>query len=751
MALSTANNPRKSYDIANPAYVDMDTQQKFAQLNTEVSPAKNPEQLEIKEQTKPFFANKPALANTADYISNSDDSDWVKQSFLVSDIQLDDISSDSVNRYWSSAKHKFTDTRMGGNIGINSRPQFTRYSDIREKGRLTNRNDVSIESVNGDYGMGRYYSEAIDDNAQTIYLRFGMPQHNSLVDFFSKVFDPELSSLTRTGRATSTWYSIGKAVGTVMAVVAFPVLSATIITGRLIRMFFTRPTSKYYTLKPTMHLYWSTVNTLVNTIAINKGIMPRIFDDNGVVEAVTGGGNNKDQQIGTTYRFDKEMLQKLHNMMPDMFDENFGIDVFAMATRAQRISNNLFNEDYDKYDVGTASKFVGYVEKDGQNKLNQPIGRDTLTNTINRNMQAMTFVNWFKEKVSTFSYYSASSKDDTSMEMNPKADDKNKSGVENFASYFDAEFRQGAQFAVFKVDNTGSASEAFSNSSVESDLSKKYNDTVSQSREAKFSMGGGNITGSAMETLVKGAMGAAVDVVKGALDGVTMNLFSGLAGLAGTGYIDIPKHWQSSTAQLTRNSYTIQLVSPYGNPISQMQNIYIPLAMLMAGALPLSTGAQSYGSPFLCQLFDRGKCQIQTGMIESLSITRGTANLPFNNRGQAMALDVSFTVADFSSIMHMPISTGSIFSSSPTIDEDNILMDYLAVLAGQDIYSQIYALPKAKLNFAKRIASLNKLTSPAYWASFVHEQTTTGMLGIVGNSLEAVVAGSSVAAGEQRY
>ena len=750
MALDANREVRKSYDKANPAYVAMDVSAPFSQVTTDEGRAKNPSNLEIPEKTKPLFAAKPSLASPDDAVSYTDDSDWVKQSFLVSDIQLNDISSDAVNRYWSSARHKFTDTRMGGNIGVNSRPQFTRYSDIREKGRISSRHDVGIQNVGGNYGMGRYYSEAIDDNSQTIYLRFGMPQFNSLLDFFSKAFDPEMSSLTRTGRATSMWYKIGKAAGTVMGVIAFPVLSAIILTGRFVRMFFTRPTSKFYTLKPTMHLYWSTVNTLVNTIAINKGIMPRVFDD-GMLKAATGGGNQRDQQIGTPYHFDTEMLANLHKMMPDMFDSNYGIDVFAFANRAQRISNALFNEDYDRLDKGTESDFTGYVAKSDQLKLEKPNGQHTVSNVINRYAQATTFVQWLQRTLSDTPYYTSDTKKDTRIEMNPKNDEKAKGSIEKFAEYFDAEFRQGAQFAVFKVDNTGSASEAFSNSTVESDLSKKYNDTVSQAREAKFSLANGNITGTAVEDFVKGALGAAGDVVKGALDGVTMNVFSGLAGLTGTGFIDIPKHWQSSNAQLTRNSYNMQLVSPYGNPISQMQNLYIPLAMLMAGALPLSTGSQSYGSPFICQLFDRGKCQIQLGMIESLSITRGTANLPFNNRGQAMAIDVTLSVIDLSSIVHMPVSTGSLFETNITMDEDNILMDYLAVLAGQDIYSQIYALPKAKLNFAKRISSLNKLTSPAYWASFVHEQTTTGMLGLVGNSLEAVVAGSSVAAGQQQY
>lgn len=93
-----------------------------------------------------------------------------------------------------------------------------------------------------------------------------------------------------------------------------------------------------------------------------------------------------------------------------------------------------------------------------------------------------------------------------------------------------------------------------------------------------------------------------------------------------------------------------------------------------------------------------------------------------------MAIDVSFSVMDLSSIMHMPISTGGLFEADMSMDQDNILMDYLAVLAGQDLYSQLYMLPRAKLKAAKQLRTVDRLTSPAYWASFVQEETTTGML-----------------------
>lgn len=663
------------------------------------------------------------------------DKDWAKHAFLINDTGIVD-RFDIANRYWSSASAKFTDTRLGCNIGINSRPQFTRYSDIRDKGRLSGRRDVGINATKGNFGMGRYYSEAIDDPSQTIYLRFGVPQFNSLTNFLTKAFDAEQTTLARTGRATSAFYTAGKLAGTIAAVITFPAISLTIIAGKAINSFFVRPTSKFYTMKPTMHLYWSAVNMLVNVLAINRGILPKIMN------------SEQAQKIGQPFKLDQEYLTAIHEIMPDVLSSENYFDMYALANKAQRIANQLHYNDFQKLNEGTASDYTGYVKKDvtggggHPTYITKPNGDPTFAARINELLK--------------FGYYE-SDKGSDRMEVDPKIDTSNPDGGEKkdtswfqeFATNLDSEFREGSQYAVFKVDHTGVISESFSNSTVESDLSQKLNSVSSQIRQARFSFADGNLLGNdGITGLVQGALGAVADVAKGALDGATFGFGNVLLGLAGSGYIDIPKNWQSSSASLPRASYTLQLISPYGNPISQIQNIYIPLAMLLAGCLPLSTGKQSYTSPFLCQIFDRGRCQIRTGMMESLSINRGTSNLAFDLKGNALAIDVSFSVVDLSSILHMPVSTGSLLSTDISIDEDNILADYLAVLAGQDIYSQVYPLPKAKLTAAKRLMALQKFTSPAYMSSIFHESATSGMLQYLTlgsfNLLEAAVVNTSV-------
>ena len=666
------------------------------------------------------------------------DKNWAKIAFLTNDSNLK-VKSDIANRYWSSASAKFTDTRLGCNIGINSRPQFTRYSDVRVKGRLSGRNSVSINNTTGNFGMGRYYSEAIDDPSQTIFLRFGVPQFNTLAGFISKAIDADASIIATTGRAPSIFYDIGKLAGTAASVIAFPAIAITIVAAKVIKSFFPRSSSKFYTLKPTMHLYWGAVNMLVNTLAINRGIFPKIMSE------------EKEQKIGKPFKLDPKFLEQLSKMMPDVFSDNSYFDLYSIANKAQRLANQLDSDDFEKLNKGTATDYLGYVRNDMSGSgthatnISDKTGKPTLASRINELLK------------SNSAYYKNLNKEQTDRtETDPKIDPNDPKGAnkkdpsffESFRSDLDSEFRQGSQYAVFKVDYTGSVSESFGNSVAESDLSQKINSMSSGARQASFSFG----KGEDVKQLLGGVLGAVGDLAMGSLSGITMGFSDFFAALAGNAYIDIPKYWQSSSATLPRSNYTMSLVSPYGNIISQMQNIYIPLCMLMAGSMPLSVGKQAYTSPFICQLFDRGRLQIRLGMIESLSITRGTSNLAFDTQGKALALDVSFSVVDLSSIMHMPLSQGKLFETDMTLDEDNILSDYLAVLAGMGMYEQIYPIQKAKLILAKDIIQAHRLTSPAYWSSLFHDSSTSGTMKYLTagqlSNLEGLVRGSSVITAE---
>ena len=664
------------------------------------------------------------------------DKDWARHSFMLGDVNLEN-PVDQVNRYWSTAQSKFTDGRIGCNIGINCRPQITPYSDIRFKGRLTGRAETSLSETTGNYGMGRYWSEAYDDPAQIIYMRFGVPQFNSLLNYLSRAFDPGLSSVTRTGRVPGTMFTIGKMFGTYLQVVNFPIIAVTLALGKVAGALFLRSTSKFYTLKPTMHMYWSTVNSLVNAVAISSGIFPKMLPD------AMNPNSDDSQRLNKTFKLDQDYLSMYSKLMPDVFTGENYFDVLALATRAQRLANQVYLEEYERNNKATPTDYAGWLKREMS-------GDGTHTTALTNHDGSTKFfmlINEVLKLKNIFTYEGKSATLEVDPRINkddPDGKEKPPDGIDKFAEYFDAEFRGGASFAVFRVDHTGSVSESFSNSVGESDLSQKLNSTSSTFQQARFSMANGNIIGGAVGAAAGTVVDAASDLLTGTLSGITGGFSDVIKGLMGEGFVDIPKHWMSSSASLPKVNYSIQLTTPYGNVMSRMLNLNIPLCMLLAAALPRSTGKQSYTSPFLCQIFDRGRCQIRLGIIDSLTITRGTGDLAFDTNGNPLAIDINFSVTDLSSIMHMPISSGMIDTFDATLDEDNILCDYLAVLGGQDIYSQIYPALQARTRLAKMLVQKSKLTSPAFWAATTHD--TLNGLG-VGKILESFARGSEAAAG----
>ena len=671
------------------------------------------------------------------------DKDWISSRFMVPSKDLEEI--DRNNRFWSSANNKFTDTSLGGNIGINSRPQFTRYADIRVPGRRMSRRPVSVNHRTGNIGMGRYYSEAIDDNSQTVFMEFGIPRFNSLFDFFSKSVDYVDSVVANTGRSP-VGYRLGQLVGGVVALAAFPLITLSIWFAKTaIGLMTGHGAFNYYYLEPTMHTYWGTVNTIVTQMATEMGILiPQLMDD----------GTSADK-IGTPVTFDSKDMETLKELLPGVIGDNNYIDVFAIATRAQTLANRQMLKDKELFDSGASFKddYVGYVKEKFSLEEANSAGASTM-DSIN---SAISFRKYLDKVVVGDGPYGESIEDgktntgstDTNTTATAPLDreaakkaarfvkdsagqypnTKDDTKLKQFAAALDSGVREGGAYAIFKVDYTGSVSESFSNTTGEIGTKGMLKSLASKSRDVKFSMSGGNIAGQAMAD----AAGYMKDFVMGGLDSVTFGASNVLQTLLGGGYIDIPKKWEDSTASFPEISYSMQLTSPYGNTISQLQNIYIPLAMLLAGTLPLATGRASYTSPFICSIFNKGIQNIKLGMITSLSITRGTSNLPFSNRWKALAVDVSFTVTDFSSVLAAPVNNSIFGIFSSPLEDDTGLANYIATLGSRDLLTSKYAVPKAKLRASRQIMGIEQALSPNSWGLRTGE-SLRGILGSVGAS-----------------
>jgi hypothetical protein len=665
------------------------------------------------------------------------DESWVRTSFMITDAELSN-PYDKANRYWSTASAKFTDSRIGGNFGINNPPQYTPYCDFPIPGRLAGRQIPSPYDTSGNYGWGPYYSEAVDDTKQMIYMRFGVPQFNSLLNYFLRAFDPAQSTLARTGRMPSAFYTASKYIGTYLAVTTAPAIAITVLAGRVVSFFFNRSTSKFYTMRPTMHLYWSTVNTLVNTLAINLGIFPKITNMN----------KDDTQKLGRPFTIDQAYLSSLSKIIPDVFGEENYFDIHSIANRAQRLANQIHTQEFNSLDAGSPTDFTGTL-------MREMSGDGTRSHKVMDKAGNFKLSDLIDETLKLSNLFKAESTDSQVTSMDPRIDpatgqQTQPSWLEDYAKYFDAEFRMGSQFATFNVDYTGPVTTSFSNQTGQSQLAQKLNSTSATVREARFALAEGNIIGG----LVKDIQDSLMDAASGLLAGVTMDMGAFLKGIMGDGFVDIPDHWMNSGVQLPETTYTMTLMATYNTPMSRMLNLYIPLCMIMAGALPRSIGKQAYTAPFLCQIFDKGRAQIRLGMIKSLSITAGAgSNIGFDSRGNPLAFEVSFTVADLSSVMHMPVSSGTFGDVDITMDEDNILSDYLATLASQDIYTQIYPMAAARLRLAKLAMNVGKWTSPAFWASATYNSSTQGVMQYLtlgaGNVLEAVVRGAETSYGRQ--
>ena len=644
------------------------------------------------------------------------DGSWLRACFLLPE---NAISPDEESlRNQSSVFDKMHDASLGGNRAINAPPMFTPSADPKFLGLMTPSDSSTLSHRDSGWGgMGRYYSEAIDDNTQLLNLRFGVPEHNSLMGFLSSCYDDGLGRMARTGETSGLLDKMAGAVGTLLAV---PLIPFVLLLRGVI--FVDRPKqSKFYYVKVTMPLYWQAVNNIVSQMAIDLGLMPDAGWNREDDEKILNDDGTANYQAYN--KVTRVILEKYNKALPEIFKSDGGIDVKAMATRADRlvrVRHKKLMEELDQVtDLSAATRLyqqskmyynplIGQTHfkslNDTLEEWRLTVGHETdpVKEMMGQGWAIMTnFSEWLSDGISR--------------------------------SYFVAETMDASGWVSFRVNGERSFTDSFTNSVGESSLAGKINGLSQQARELKFSAGGGNLGDGLIPGLAELGLSAGQNFLQGFADTIGLG---GLGALVGGGYIEIPKIWENASCDLPKIEYTLQLRATYGNKMSIFTDIYVPLAMLLAGVLPMNTGQNSYTAPFMVEAFRKGRNVCRMGLIESLSVQRGVGNNGWSVDGLPTAIDVTLSIADLGPVLSMPIERPALFTDF--FDDHTTYSDYIGVLAGLDLVDMTSLGRRFKRNLAVTGTAWSNMFTLSNMASFFANQNII----IDGLSLKNIISGT---------
>lgn len=646
---------------------------------------------------------------------------------------------------------KWTDTSIGGNYAINTPYQFTSFADIPAQ---------QLAPVG--FGMGRFYSEVIDDNRHDIHMRFGIQEFNSFAGFFLRWFDYSSAKIARTGRAPGFLYSLGNIIGLGLGWI----MPMSLIAAHTLQFALATDSQAFWNIRPMMHLYWKMVNQLAQTVAANMALSVDLNEDEFKKYAsklkTSEVKNLSDRDTSGVYNPITEKMSSmdtLTELMPDIWRKttNFGnsgqsftLDVMAVATRAQRYFNlfhsNLekrlsdqlasknLNDLYQVSDVMVESAFADLSAK--RNDFEKPNKIGDKGGTLDNYLKAFYDLHQGKTELNAngrsddlmaYENNSNAPRDETAIDPDSRYGYYGGEGGgkpdDGIFSHMLAELYNGSGWVTFRVNGKGSVNESFSNSEGESAIAGAINTAAKTKETLRFNMAGGNIFGAGVKAALDGAQDVLMGVAKQfGLEGLIGGLFSG-------SNVDIAKTWSDSSYTPAKLSYTLPLNTPYGHPVCVYQDLYLPLFCLLAGTAAISHGPAAYGSPLYVELYDKGRCQIKRGLIGDLNITRGTGNVPWSPiTGLPTAIDISFSVTDLSAALHIPINTetsildllspGSLVKKV-LIGPDGALDDYMSVLSSLGVHDQIYNSRKVKRNLMTVMRQWQTTFSAANFATWV--------------------------------
>lgn len=611
------------------------------------------------------------------------------------------------------------DTSLGGNDAINCYWSYNEDDDIVHPQTAYNRDSADNYAVNL-LGMGRVYAENIQRYQQILWMNFGIPVYKGSI---TSLFGGSATNARLINRGNTLAGKLGYLTGTLVKIAfVFPLLPLYGILA-LCDLFNTFPVSKYFEHRTAMPMYYKFCNVLIGHMAVNLGLyrtaekwlsklgikVDSKKTDNSTIP--TGGKifdvcevgtpavlQNGPDMLAIMYRkslknrmYDKVIREKLPDNLFQTADDLFVSQMNATRDEATEELADLHAKyaaakiKYDK-EVNSGKK----ADDSELKKLKQQIQDVSLKNS---NTYTGGFANWM-------SLGGLFKKDNW----------KNMFGMMMGSAL------QTIDFIGFKVEKSTSVSESLSNTTGPLEIAGTINGAADMGRQRRDSIFGMLLSGNSglpiidqIAQFTSGLFGTLVDSVG---MGNMVNVISG------NGFADIPERWQSSSFSRSYN-VDIQLRARYGDPVSWLQSIGIPLACILAGSMPRGIGGSMYTSPFLVRCYCKGMFSIPTGIIESVSMTRGDAEYGWSLSRLPLSLNIQLGIKDLSPILYIGMDN----------DMNTSLDEYMSTLTGLGLYERTFRFPMLLRRFNRALLiSRNTWANPLWWGN---EIGNTGVMKMV--------------------
>ena len=585
------------------------------------------------------------------------------------------VNAVGANPYVSLGRTYFKDTRLGANDAINCIWQFNRDDDIVHPLMYSEPNRPGI-------GEGRVYAATTETNQSIAWFSFGIPRFTDMSEFFLRSFDKDLIAANNRGFVSGKSFMslFGELLGS--TVVALPLWAISWFLN-LFSKANSFPVDKYYDMMPTMHLYYEYVDSILSTWLVNAGIY-----GNGDNPIAKNSPTVKDDNTGeitelktNSYTASPDSLPiALKETGPSIWDiisrraRNIGLapDSFESAARSSTL-NNLMGASGDS---------------DGDSKA-------ALENYLkNSAWSGVGFQDTYQDK----------------------------SAIDLLK-----ETALGAtQFVGFRIEKSVDASESFSNSTTSSPVAEKINSMAKSVVDKRYQLGigagGGTNTGTVLDDIM-GGLGEFMSSLSASLriDGIS-------SAVQGGAYIDIPDQYSGSDFSKS-HSLSFQLRSPYGDISSIYQSIMVPLAMILAGSLPRSGGTNSYVQPFLCRVYSKGLFSVPLGIIDSVSLKRGSSEFGWTYNNLPTCIDVNISIKDLSPAMYMSMHDGlwndlKVFRGNTSFDE------FMLTLSGTGLWERISSFARIRRNVQLASHKIrNRYTNVNYWGNTVGDSKLIRTIG----------------------